>query len=216
MPKKTPPVVTSSGNEEEMVVTVVRFRGSGESVRKGIDALTQAFTGAFGAPPARQISAGRKVTTLPPLNGDAPHEESVEPDALDDEQEAEDVVVTATEAKPTKKAKQLYTFMTGLNLSPDGKTPWKAYATSKKPEGFNERLIVASSWLQTEGGVEHYAGGELFTLFRAMDWPPQADMTNPMRKLKSSKSYYDNPEFGKWRLTQPGLDAASAIGAAKS
>jgi hypothetical protein len=102
--------------------------------------------------------------------------------------------------------------MNDLNLSPDGKTGWKAHAAAKNPDGFNERLLVASAWLQTEGGREYYAGGELFTCFRAMEWTTQADMTNTMRKLKSTKSYYDNPEYGKWRLTQVGLDAAAAIG----
>jgi hypothetical protein len=36
-------------------------------------------------------------------------------------------------------------------------------------------------------------------------------MTQPMRAMKASKSWYDNPSQGKWKLTGIGLKAAEAI-----
>lgn len=44
-----------------------------------------------------------------------------------------------------------------------------------------------------------------------MDWKTQVDMTQPVRALKSKKSYYDNPSSGKWKLTGIGLTAAETI-----
>ena len=37
-------------------------------------------------------------------------------------------------------------------------------------------------------------------------------VTQPLRKLKSDKSWYENPSFGKWRLTGIGLTAAQNVG----
>jgi hypothetical protein len=213
MAKKPSTPQPGASQDEEMIVTIVKFRGSGESVRKGIDAVTQALSGAFGAPAIKQIGNGRRIVPQIP---DPIDDEPTDIDTTDEGKVQEEIQENGASAPPAAKPKKaLYTFMDGLNLSPAGKKPWKDYATEKKPDGFNERLLVASAWLQTEGGLQDFAGGELFTCFRAMDWPTQNDMTNTMRKLKSTKSYYANPEFGKWRLTQPGLDAAAAVGSKK-
>lgn len=45
-----------------------------------------------------------------------------------------------------------------------------------------------------------------------MEWKTQSDMTQPMRLLKSKKSYFENPSSGKWRLTGIGLEAAEKFG----
>jgi hypothetical protein len=37
-------------------------------------------------------------------------------------------------------------------------------------------------------------------------------MTQPLRALKSKKSFYDNPSQGKWKLTGIGLTAAESVG----
>jgi hypothetical protein len=36
-------------------------------------------------------------------------------------------------------------------------------------------------------------------------------MTQPLRALKSKKSYYENPGSGQWKLTAIGLTAAENV-----
>jgi hypothetical protein len=65
----------------------------------------------------------------------------------------------------------------------------------------------------THGGVDSFNANHLFTCFRAMEWKEQVDITQPMRFMKSKKSYFETPSRGTWRLTQIGLQAAEKVGA---
>jgi hypothetical protein len=102
--------------------------------------------------------------------------------------------------------------MNEFNLSPPGVPAWKDYAAQKNPQTENDKFLAASAWTQTHGGVDPFTGRHLFTCFRAMEWPTQVDMTQPMRSMKSKKSYYENPSSGKWKLTTIGLETADKIG----
>jgi hypothetical protein len=102
--------------------------------------------------------------------------------------------------------------MNDFNLSPNGVPSWNEYATEKNPQTVDDKFIVASAWIQTHGGTDPFTGSHLFTCFRAMDWKTQVDMTQPLRKLKSDKSWYENSSFGKWRLTGIGLTATQNVG----
>ena len=46
-----------------------------------------------------------------------------------------------------------------------------------------------------------------------MEWKTQVDITQPMRQMKSKRSYYETPTRGTWRLTSgAGVPAAEGIG----
>ena len=63
------------------------------------------------------------------------------------------------------------------------------------------------------GGADPFTGSHLFTCFRAMDWGTQVDMTQPLRRMKSEKSYFERPTRGQWRLTTTvGVPAAELVG----
>src|SRR5262249_10317807 len=124
---------------------------------------------------------------------------------------AEEPTNSAEKAKKTPAAPK-YSFMSDLDLAPAGQPSLKEYCTKKNPDTEPDKFLVASAWLQKHGGQETFTVGHLFTVFRAMDWKTQVAMTQPLRSLKSKKSYYENPSFGKWKLTGIGLDAAEAIG----
>jgi len=102
--------------------------------------------------------------------------------------------------------------MSDFNLAPEGVPSLKEYCAGKIAKTDNDKFLVASAWIQTHGGADPFTGRHLFTVFRAMEWRTQTDMTKPMRRFKSEKSYFENPSSGKWRLTGIGLEAASKIG----
>jgi hypothetical protein len=213
--KKPVPGSNEPQPQEEITFIVVKFKGGPESMQKGFDAVNNAINalGPVNAGNHRVISH-RTPAQLPPPppNGniiDADHEDVVE----DNESEVETEQTPApANGKPKKANAPKYAFMDDLNLAPAGATSLHDYCAEKNPQTVDDKFLVASAWLQTHGGQETFGGGHLFTCFRAMDWKTQVDMTQPLRKLKSDKSWYDNPDHGKWKLTGIGLGAAEKVG----
>jgi hypothetical protein len=69
-------------------------------------------------------------------------------------------------------------------------------------------------WLSKHGGQEIFTPGQIFTCLRSAGWGDgHLDFTQPLRSMKRDKSYFDNPDAGKWTLTRPGKDAAELIAA---
>jgi hypothetical protein len=199
--------------QEEMTVVVLKFKGGSQSLQKGFDAVSQAIN-ALG--PGTQNNH-RVVVHRPPAqiaagNGDVL---DVEPEATADngEEEIDDPQQDDGAPKPKKvPATPKYTFLNDFNLTPTGVPSLTEYCAQKNPQTVDDKFLVASAWIQTHGGVDPFTGGHLFTAFRAMEWKTQVDMTQPLRVMKSKKSYYDNPGFGKWKLTAIGLTAAENVG----
>ena len=60
--------------------------------------------------------------------------------------------------------------------------------------------------------VSVYRVADVFTCFRALNWKPRSDVMQPVREMKSKKSFFDTTAYGKWRLTGIGLEAAEQAG----
>jgi hypothetical protein len=199
--------------QEEMTVVVLKFKGGSHSLQKGFDAVSQAIN-ALGPSPQNNH---RVVVQRPPAqiaagSGEVLDIETQTP-ADDGEEETVDTQQDTGAPKPKKaQAAPKYTFMNDFNLAPAGLPSLTEYCNQKNPQTENDKFLVASAWIQTHGGVDPFTGGHLFTAFRAMEWKTQVDMTQPLRFMKSKKSYYDNPSFGKWKLTAIGLTTAENVG----
>jgi hypothetical protein len=213
---KKPVVVPPTQQEDELTVTVFRFRGSSESMQKGFEAFGAALGAALGtaAPPARQVNGNRRkaqaqLTATSPVTTDP---ETV--DTSDQGEELEAAPEVASPAVPkSKKAPGTpkYSFLPDFDLAPAGKTSLKDFVAGKAAEGEQDKYLLVCWWLQTEGGADPFTGNHIFTCFRALNWKPRLDVNAPVREMKSKKSFFDSPVYGKWRLTQPGLDAAGAV-----
>jgi hypothetical protein len=196
---------TDSSQQEEMTVVVLKFKGGSQSLQKGFDAVTQAIAALSPAPSNHRVIVQR-----------GPAEITGGEDILDAETEEIDEVETtdAETGQTTTKAtrtKRAYTFMDDFDLAPPDVQSLTEYCEGKEPLTENDKFLVASAWIQTHGNADPFTGRHLFTAFRAMNWKPQVDMTQPLRAMKASKSWYDNPSQGKWKLTGIGLKAAEAI-----
>lgn len=201
--------------QEEMTVVVLKFKGGSQSLQKGFDAVSQAIA-ALG--PAQSHVNHRTVISRPPAelpagNGDVIDADAHEQPQIDDGEVDAAAAETSEEAGAARvKKPPRYTFMDDFNLAPSGQPSLKDYCIEKNPQTDNDKVLVASAWITKHGGEELFTGGHLFTCFRAMEWKPQVDMTQPLRKLKFAKSYFDNPSVGKWKLTGIGLEAADKVG----
>jgi hypothetical protein len=201
--------------QEEMTVVVVKFKGGPESMQKGFDAVNNAIASLGPAQPAHQqrVIVSRtpaQIPAAPTQNGNVIDAEIEEPESELQNAALEPPPPVAATAMP--KPRKSYTFMSEFNLSPPGVPSLKEYCVGKNPQSDNDKFLIASAWIQTHGATDPFTGRHLFTAFRAMEWKTQADMTQPMRRLKSDKSYFENPSSGKWRLTGIGLEAAEKIG----
>src|SRR5258708_4132691 len=194
--------------QEEMTVVVLKFKGGSQSLQKGFDAVSQAIN-ALGPGPqnTHRVVVHRSPAQIAAGNGEAMDMEPETP--IDDsEEEIDDTQQDNGAPKPKKQqTAPKYTFMNDFNLAPAGLPSLTEYCNQKNPQTENDKFLVASAWIQTHGGVDPFTGSHLFTAFRAMEWKTQVDMTQPLRLMKSKKSYYDNPSFGKWKLTAIGLTA---------
>lgn len=202
---------------EEMTVVVFKFKGGAESMQKGFESVNNAIAALGPSHAGHQRTVVQRTSAqvaLPPTdNGnviDAEVEEPAEETIQVDEQAT--AQESANDGKPPKKPlapKQ--SFLSDFNLAPAGVPAWREFAAEKSPQTENNKFLVASLWTQVHGGVDPFTGNHLFTCFRAMDWKTQIDMTQPLRQMKSKKSYYENPSHGKWRLTGIGVEAANGI-----
>ena len=202
--------------QEEMTVIVLRIKGGGDTLQKGFDALSTAFA-ALGNTQAPSPGTTRKLAgpantrqlSAPP-SGDDPGIEEDE-DEEDFESDSASVDVTQSEATPGAKWKpRKYKFMDDLDLS-QGDKPWKEFAAERGGKNDNEHYLLASLWLTECANLPEFGVAHVFTLFRAMQWSEQSDFSQPMRLMKSKKSYFSHPSKKTWKLTGPGLDAARAI-----
>jgi hypothetical protein len=101
-------------------------------------------------------------------------------------------------------------FMDDFDLSVSDK-PWKDFWAEYAPKSDNERYLLAALWVTENANTPEFSIAHIFTLFRAAKWNEQVDFSQPIRLMKNKSSYFLNPSRGKWKLTQPGLDAARAI-----
>jgi hypothetical protein len=199
--------------QEEMTVVVLKFKGGSNSLQKGFEAVSQAIA-ALGTSPQNNHRGAvpRQPVQLPPTQEVLvdPGDEDV-PEADEPQEVSQEAVVATSNGKPKKPLTSKQSFLSDFDLAPNGVPSWKAYSAEKNPQSEQDKFIVASAWIQTHGGADPFTGNHLFTCFRAVDWKTQVDMIQPLRALKAKKSYYENPDHGKWRLTGIGLEAAKAI-----
>ncbi len=217
MARNKPPVPGSpEPQQEEMTVVVFKFKGGAESMQKGFDAVNSAIA-ALGPAPAntQRVVVQRAPAQLAPpaQNGhiiDAEHEDVVEDPEVEDG--APETAAPAANGKPKKPLGPKQSFLSDFNLTPAGVMSWKHYAAQKNPQTETDKFLVASAWTQTLGGIDPFRAA-ICSVLRAMEWKRQVDMIQPLRQLKSKKSYYENPGHGKWRLTAGiGVPAAEAVG----
>jgi hypothetical protein len=206
-PKNKAP--TAKDDQEEMTVVILRFKGSGESLQKGFDAVSQAIAalGPPAAPSPRILSA--RPRELSSDNGtEVIDGETIDEDFEEVAEEEGDTAPRPSNAAPRKR--QAYKFLNDLDLKA-GDISLKDYCAQKNPKTDNEKYLVASNWLSRYGGHETFTIDHIFTCFRGMGWKQQRDLSQPMRKMKFSKSWFENPERGSWKLTSIGKEAAEAI-----
>jgi hypothetical protein len=203
-------------SQEEMTVVIFKLKGQSATLQKGFDAINTAFA-SFGVAlpavtPARRISTGAVVKDA----GGAKVDEVDDTNGTDPEADGEiiDAPVKQTATRPQKAApRSKPKFLPDLDLNLSNK-PWKEFATERAPKTDNDKYLLASLWITENAGVPEFTVPHIFTCFRAMQWPEQADFSQPMRMMKSKKSYYTSTESKKWKLTGPGVEAARAIKAA--
>jgi hypothetical protein len=202
--------------QEEMTVIVLRIKGGGDTLQKGFDALSTAFASLGSpqtAPPENTRKLAGNVGTRQ-LAAPVPADDSYADDEDEDEDfeaESSSVQTPQTEAIPGVKWKpRKYKFMDDLDLS-QGDKPWKEFASERGGKNDNDHYLLASLWLTESANLPEFGVGHVFTLFRAMQWSEQSDFSQPMRTMKSKKSYFSHPSKKTWKLTGPGLDAARAI-----
>ena len=202
--------------QEEMTVVIFKLKGHSATLQRGFDAINTAFA-SFGAPPPAAGSGRRLVGgTATKDNGGSQVDEEDGAGDVDPEINGDiiDAPVRQIAAKPQKAAPRAKPkFLPDFDLTLSDK-PWKEFATERAPKTDNDKYLLASLWITENAGLPEFTTAHVFTCFRAMQWAEQSDFSQPMRMMKSKKSYFTSTESKKWKLTGPGTEAARAIKAA--
>jgi hypothetical protein len=199
--------------QEEMTVVVMRFRGSGDTLQKGFDTVSQALA-ALGPPqpPVQQRVLVQRPAAQLPAGPDVIDAEARE--AEDDEFEPAAAEPAASNGRPKRVYEpRKYSFLPDFNVSP-ADMPFKQFIGDRPNLGEYEKYILASAWIMRHGSLDTFTPNHVFTCFRAMQWKQQVDFSQPMRQMKAKKSYFETPTKGTWRLTGIGLEEADHILAA--
>jgi|GEM_PF-4867499 len=196
--------------QEEMTVLILRLKGDGDTLRKGFEAVSQAlsaFAPATAAAPSRRILPGPgNVQALPDGTQSA-----VEGDGQEVVLDTENGDGNSAEPRESGTPRKYSTpkFLDDLKLDPE--TPWRDYAKEKNPQSEADKYLVAAAWLTEHGGNEKFTINHIFTCFRATGWPMQKDPSQPLRQMKSKKSFFEKLGRGIWKLTDPGLHEAKSL-----
>ena len=195
--------------QEEMTVFVLRMKGGGDTMRKGFDALNHAVAALAGQ---QTVVTVTKRLPASPGNAELPDDSHLEVEQADAEESEEVVTIDAPAASGNGKPRLIAKpkFLDTFDLSVSDK-PWKDFAAEHVPKTDNEKYLLAALWVTENANTPEFSIAHIFTLFRAAKWSEQVDFSQPIRLMKNKSSYFLNPSRGKWKLTQPGLDAARAI-----
>ena len=130
-----------------------------------------------------------------------------------EEPEPEPVQSEEPEERPRQQSARKYgtpEFLSELDLTAG--EGWKNFAERHLPQKDNEKYLLAALWLTEEAGFHTFTPDHIFTCFRAMGWREQKDFWQPIRLMKSKRSYFESPSRGVWKLTAgAGIPAARAI-----
>lgn len=195
---------------EELTVVVMRFKGSGDTMRKGFDTVSQALNALLPPPAFAPPRTTRKLSA-----GSTPPQDSGDVDQSVSEQDYEDAEVLDAEEAPTSAAPKRARDrkppkVPNLVNTLDYQSPMSLadYVRDKKPKNATEKYLVVAGWFRHHRASEVVSVDEMFTCFSVMDWKDRPeDMGQLFRNLKSKQQWFDNgPEKGTWKLTIKGLN----------
>jgi hypothetical protein len=192
-------------SQEEMTVIVVKVKGQGDTLRKGFEAISNAFA-SLGALPA---AANRLAAVAPKqLNGAAANEDGDIQEDADESDPSEEA--TPTSSSPARSPLRKPKFLNDFDIT-TGDIGWKDFANARAPKNESEKYLLAALWTTEKANIPDFTISHIFTCFRAMKWNEQIDFSQPMRQMKLKDSYFSHPTRKTWKLTHPGLDAARAV-----
>jgi len=69
----------------------------------------------------------------------------------------------------------------------DSGTPWKDYATQKKPEGNPSRFVAVAGWFKNIRSLDVITPGHIVAVFDVMDWQKPENIPNTIRRPQEQK-----------------------------
>lgn len=205
MPRDKTKTQARQDDQGTMTAIIVQLKDNDETLQKGFDALKTAFASLGNG--VRTTNGRGHVETITNNQGQLAAGDEEEETDEDSDYEAIDAPV-ASNGKPKQKTQ--LKFLKDMDFNA-GSEPWKTFAARKNPTHDTEKYLVAAEWVSEVAGIKEFKVNHIFSCFRMMEWAQQKDFSQPMRHMKSKKSYFHNDKRN-WSLTTVGLEAAQKIG----
>ena len=196
---------------EELTVVVMRFRGSGETIRRGFDTVSQALNAL--APPVQVLPPSRPARKLAPASSNST--EAMEPAEVEEGTYENADLVDAEEAPATEEKKSVPRErkpprIPELNnkLDLNTATSLATYVKEKAPKTTSERFLVVAGWFKHHRNTDEISISDMFTCFHVMGWKDRPeDIGQHFRNLKSHQKWFGSGTGkGTYQLTITGLN----------
>lgn len=221
-PKHQDPKGGGSG-KGKMTVVMFQLEGSDETLRDAIKVMGHGLEKlAPSAPIYKLIQASSQTRT----NGSLPtgeDGEAIEPEILapeDDEDDGTSSTPTQNGSSGKTRPRRIPKAIPAVKgIDWETGTPWKEYASQKKPEGNPARFVAAAGWFKNIRSVEVITPGHIVAAFDVMDWPKPENIANTFAQLKQKRSgeLFDKGEkTNEWVLSQRGVNLLDRLGKEKA
>lgn len=199
--KGTPPSVERS----KVRVVLVEFEGPSGDLQQLAQTLANAVRPqqiVMQAPPALPVPTQPAAHVLP-LNGTSPGLFDDLPDVEPARAEAEERPPAPRPANGTKRKPKTPSLISDLDFN-SGPKPFKAYIAEIDPQDHQRRYLAITHWLKEYRNITEVGADHVYTCYRLLDLPAQADMTMTFRKLNALAWVEKGSERGMYKITHIG------------
>jgi hypothetical protein len=165
---------------------------------------------------------GASVSARPALKGNgaspvllaAPREVDVaeEPENLEEPVTHEGDTVESTPAKPRVTRRPPVPQVIDIDLT-SGDMPFAKFCEGKNLNKDTDKYLVCAVWLKEYRDTPSLTDDHIYTMFKFMKWPLQADVAAPLRSMKR-QGWFTTPERGKYAINHLGENEVNRMTAA--
>jgi hypothetical protein len=193
---------------------VIEFEleGGNTAVENSVRNLTNAITqkNGAGALPKPAFRTNGNGPALPAASAEPEGAETAE--NLEGMHVGEEEMVAPTPAKSRGSRKPPVPQVIDIDLT-SGDMPFAKYCEGKNLTTDTNKYLLCAAWSKEHRNTPMVTDDHIYTIFKFMKWPIQADVTAPLRSMKK-QGWFTNPERGKYAINHIGENEVNRISSA--
>ena len=188
---------SGAGTTSKMTVLVFQLQGDDATLQAGLKTIATTLAGVVPTNSFQQIPQGQK-----------PAAAALDSPQLDKgEAEVGDVVDVSAEpvtsSKPSKRSAP-HKPPQVVEIDLKGSVPLEEFLAKCPSEDISVRYLMIAYWLKEYQNIEEISIDHIYTCYRHMRWSVPNDIVQPLRNLKSRKSWFSKGSLGCYKINHIG------------